>query len=205
MSMIASPWDIILTAVFAFTGAVCLGHLIAHRARGLDDRSELSRGELVDINHGVMSLGMILMIWVSVQDVVTWAEIALFAILALSLLPGFRSRTSATLRIDIIGHIFLDLAMIWMLAAMPLLMAGMGMRSGGHAGHEGHGGGGEGEMLAATPEWADLVNSAFVVVCAVAALWWIYRVSTSPGHRLHATCHAVMAAGMGVMLVLMNL
>ena len=35
-------------------------------------------------------------------------------------------------------------------------------------------------------------------------LWWLYRLFASRHHRLHATCHTVMAAGMGVMLVLMN-
>ena len=44
----------------------------------------------------------------------------------------------------------------------------------------------------------------FVALSAATMLWWLFRLIRSGHHRLHATCHAVMAAGMGVMLVLMN-
>jgi hypothetical protein len=57
----------------------------------------------------------------------------------------------------------------------------------------------------ATPVWADVVNAAFIVACALGAAWWLYRAAVARGHRMHALCHALMAAGMGAMLWLMNL
>ncbi len=52
---------------------------------------------------------------------------------------------------------------------------------------------------------ADDVNTAFIVACALGAAWWLYRAAVARGHRVHALCHALMAAGMGAMLWLMNL
>lgn len=204
--MIASPWDIILTATFFATGLICLGDLIARRIGRRADAEGLADGELIDINHAVMSAAMILMIWATVLDAVTWAQIAVFAIFALALIPGFR-RTAHGFphRVEIVGHIVLNAAMIWMLAAMPLLMAGTDMGGGEGSAHTGHHGGGDETGLMQTPVWADVVNVAFIIACAAGAVWWLYRAVVHRGHRMHALCHGLMAAGMGAMLWLMNL
>lgn len=200
--MIAAPWNIVLTLVFVFTAAICLGSLITRRRRIVGEAS-LTEPDIVDLTHGVMSIAMIVMVWWSVWDAVTWAQIAIFAVLALALVPSYRGATRRR-AVDFTGHIALGAAMIWMLAAMPLLMAGMDMgdSSGGGA-HAGHGTA-SGMMLQATPAWADAVNLVFVAVCAVAAAWWLWRVIAGRHHRIHALCHTAMAAGMGGMLVLMN-
>lgn len=203
--VIASPWDIILTVVFLATGVICLGDLVARRARRAPGVEGLADEELIDINHAVMSAAMILMVWVAVLDTVTWAQIALFAIFALALIPGFRRAHGLPHRVDLAGHIVLNVAMIWMLAAMPLLMAGMDMAGDEGSAHADHHGSGEEMGLMATPAWADVVNAAFVIVCIVGAVWWLYRAVVAKEHRLHALCHALMAAGMGAMLWLMNL
>mgnify|MGYP004171193529 CR=1 FL=1 len=74
----------------------------------------------------------------------TWAQIALFAIFALALLSALARAHGFPHRVELVGHVVLNAAMIWMLAAMPLLMAGMDM--GGDGGSAG-GLGGVGGML----------------------------------------------------------
>ncbi|MFY1692904.1 DUF5134 domain-containing protein [Plantactinospora sp. WMMB782] len=149
-----------------------------------------------------MSVAMILMAWVMVEGVVAWAQVAIFAILALSLLPAFLRARGAVERVDLLGHAAMDVAMIWMLAAMPTLMSEMAIGGGG-SGHS-HGGGDSASAPTATPMWADIVNVGFVVLAAGTALWWLYRAATAAGHRLHRASYATMAAGMGTMLLLMN-
>nr|WP_256415644.1 DUF5134 domain-containing protein [Frigoribacterium sp. CFBP 13712] len=174
------------------------------RLRAADRRAVITDGELVDVNHGVMSIAMIAMTWFFAMDVVTWAQVLLFAILGLSLVPPLLRASSRRARTDLAGHIALDVAMIWMLAAMPLLMAGA-MSPGGGSVHAEHAGADAGaDMLTATPIWADVVNVLFVVVSVAAALWWLVQMFVSRGHRVHLLCHVVMAAGMAWMLVLMN-
>ena len=139
--MIAAPWNILLTFVFVMTAVICFSGLIGRSRKGRTN-SALTDSDLIDITHGVMSVAMIVMTWWTVWDAVTWAQVAIFAILVLALVPSFRGARGAQ-AVDLVGHIVLDVAMIWMLAAMPLLMAGMDMSGdagGAHAGH--HGGGG---------------------------------------------------------------
>lgn len=202
--MLASPWDLVLTLAFAVTGVVCVLDLMRRHRRAGTDAGGVSDADVVDITHAVMSGAMILMIWVMVSDAVTWAQMILFAIFALALLPVFgRSRTLPG-RVDLAGHLVLGAAMIWMLAAMPALMAGADTDGGGGGGHAGHGGGGAESTLTVTPGWVDAVNAGFVVLCAGAAVWWMYRLVAVRTHRLHRFCHVVMAAGMAAILLLMN-
>lgn len=202
--MIDYPWNIVLTIAFAFTFVICVGDALVGRLRAADRRAVITDGELVDVNHGVMSIAMIAMTWFFAMDVVTWAQVLLFVILGLSLVPPLLRASSRRGRTDLTGHIALDAAMIWMLAAMPLLMAGA-MSAGGGSIHAEHAGADAGpDMLMATPIWADVVNVLFVVVSAAAALWWLVQMFVSRGHRVHLLCHVVMAAGMAWMLVLMN-
>lgn len=199
--MIAAPWNILLTLLFVMTAVICFWGLAA-RSRTRSEGSALTDTDLIDITHGIMSVAMIVMTWWTVWDAVTWAQVAIFAILALALVPSFRGANGAQ-AVDLVGHIVLDAAMVWMLAAMPLLMAGMDMSddaSGAHAEH--HGGGGF--ALESTPVWADAVNGMFIALCVAATAWWIWRLFRSSHHRIHSVCHIAMAAGMGWMLVLMN-
>lgn len=145
---------------------------------------------------------MILMVWVPVVDAVTWAQVAVFAIFSLALVPGILAPGSAGTRVSLIGHIALNAAMIWMLLAMPLLMAGMPQGEGESSGH--HHGGGSAVMLTSTPVWVDVVNVFFVVVSAAAAIWWVVALLRQRDRHLHDICYAVMAAGMAIMLVVMN-
>ncbi|WP_295010412.1 DUF5134 domain-containing protein [uncultured Microbacterium sp.] len=198
--MIDAPWNIVLTLLFVFTGAVCARELIVRRGRPRT-QSGVSDDAVIDITHLVMSAAMILMLWVMVIDAVTWAQVALFAVFALALVPAFRTSRDGAARISLAGHVVLDAAMIWMLAAMPLLMSDMPMSGGGHAAH--HGGMAMAEPTP-TPVWADVVNGVFIVLCLAVALWWAVQLVRVRGHRLHASCHLLMGAGMAAMLWLMN-
>lgn len=200
--MLGSPWDLVLTIAFSFTALVCGVHFLRHRVAGTSDGGELSDSAVIDANHGLMSIAMIAMIWLPMIEIVTWAQVALFAVLALSVLPLFGRATDGADRLDLVGHITLDIAMMWMLAAMPLLMAGVMDASAGsaHAAHHMT----AGEAIMETPFWADVVNVIFIVVSAAAAVWWLFRLIVVKAHRLHLACHAVMAVGMSGMLFLMN-
>lgn len=209
--MLDHPWDLVLTFVFILTG-VHHGASLLRGRRGqavgaVRRRPELRGEDLVDINHMVMSLAMILMIWVTLGDVAIWVQVVLFGVLGASLLPTLRRGAAPIEKVDVVGHVMLDAAMMWMLAAMPLLMTGMenmGAEGGAHADHAGHSAGVM-SMPMQTPGWAEAVNSGFVLLCAAGALWWAWRGATAPRHhRLHLLRHAMMSAGMGLMLVLMN-
>lgn len=196
--MLSAPWNIVLTVVFALVGAYCLMRLFAYRPQP-DRLGPALESAAIHLMHLVMSAGMIAMCWLmALPTVSNWAQIAVFAALALALLPGLVKAQPLPRRVDLAGHIWLAAAMIWMIAAMPLLMARM---DGGvhHGGVED-----EAMMVMTTPAWADVVNAVFVVGSAALAVWWIYRAARIGGDRVHALCHALMAAGMAVMLLLMN-
>nr|WP_260174057.1 DUF5134 domain-containing protein [Nocardioides albus] len=154
---------------------------------------------VLHLNHALMSAAMILMIWVIVSDVAVWAQLGLFSVLTLVMLLALRRTSDGTRRADLVGHLALTAAMIWMLAAMPLLVADTD--PGGGQGHAGHGGSAAIAPGADAPGWAIMVNSTFVVLCAAGTLWWLLRATVAREHRLPAMVHALMAAAMTTMLV----
>ncbi|WFE28347.1 DUF5134 domain-containing protein [Solwaraspora sp. WMMD791] len=199
--MLETPWVPVLTIVFLLTGLVCVGDL-AIRRRNVPREQAYSDAELIDINHAVMSAAMILMAWLMVDGVFAWAQVAVFGILAFALLPAYLRARGTSERVDVLGHVTQNVAMIWMLAAMPILMSEMAV--GGASGHV-HGVAAAGAVPTPTPAWADMTNVVFVVLSATGALWWLYRAATTrSGHRLHQLSCAVMGAGMATMLLLMN-
>lgn len=200
--MLTPPWDLILTVLFAATGLWCAMNLVAHRARSRTADSTVASHALIDINHLVMSAAMILMIRVTVIDAFTWAQIAVFAVFALALLPGAFNGDGAARRISLVGHIILNAAMIWMLIAMPLLMAGMTMSDADAS--EYRRGADATTMPTGTPVWADAVNVLFVVVSAAAVVWWAVALLRPRARHLHDLCYAGMASGTTAMLVVMN-
>ena len=60
--MLASPWNLILTVVFAFTGVYCLVRLIAHRPPAGAPRGPVLESTAIHLMHLVMSVGMIAII-----------------------------------------------------------------------------------------------------------------------------------------------
>ncbi len=199
--MVDPPWDLLLTVAFVLTGTSGIWTLVVCPGSG---------GQTVlRLNHTAMSAAMILMIWVIVRDVAIWAQVALFAILTLALLPGLRGTSgtsSPSRRADVVGHLGLNAAMIWMLAAMPLLMTdahATGTHTAGHAGHSGAAAALPAAGAAAAPGWAIVVNSLFIMACGAGVVWWLLRAAVVREHRLPALGHGLMATGMGTMLLLM--
>lgn len=201
--MLTAPWNLILTVVFAFTGVYCLVRLIAHRPSAGAPRGPVLESLAIHLMHLVMSAGMIAMCWMmSIPAASNWAQIVVFTVLALALMPGLWKAALLARRVDLAGHIWLAAAMVWMIAVMPLLMADMS--SGEHGGGHGEAADGAIMMAMSTPLWVDVLNGVFVAGSAAIALWWTYRAATISGERLHALCHCLMAAGMAAMLLLMN-
>ena len=86
--MLASPWNLILTVVFAFTGVYCLVRLIAHRPPPGARRGPVLESMAIHLMHLVMSAGMIAMCWMmSIPAASNWAQIVVFTVLALALVP----------------------------------------------------------------------------------------------------------------------
>ncbi|MBC7275703.1 DUF5134 domain-containing protein [Nocardioides sp.] len=191
--MVDPPWDLLLTVAFVLTGTAGIWILVVCPPSGAET--------VLHLNHAVMSAAMILMIWVIVSDVAVWAQVALFTVLALALLPALRRASDGARRADLVGHLALNAAMIWMLAAMPLLMADV--HPGGLEGHAGHGSAAAIGAAADTPGWAITVNSLFVAVCAAGVVWWLVQAAAVRTHRLPAIGHGLMAGGMGTMLFLL--
>src|SRR5699024_6114041 len=126
---------------------------------------------VVHSNHRVLSIGMMALVWVSTGTIATWGQVAFFTVLTVVMIVGGAGLEGRTPRISVASHIVLNAAMVWMLLAMPLLMAhpmddGVhGDGSGeGHAGHHGdhdhaHSGGSDmAQAMAQTPDWATAVN-----------------------------------------------
>src|SRR5699024_2457345 len=218
--MISFPWSLILTAAFAFTGLVCLIHVPRHWKETLSptcpDVGAARMDLVVHSNHLVMSIGMIAMVWVSTGTIATWGQVAFFAVLTVVMIVGGIGLKGRTPRISVASHIVLNAAMVWMLLAMPLLMAhpmddgAHGDESGAdHAGHHGghghaHSGGSDmAQAMAQPPDWATAVNWVAIVLSGLAAAWWLFLLVRSRRIGIHTLCHAVMGLGMAGMLALM--
>lgn len=210
--VIESPWSFVLTAIFLATAVLCALHLAQSRRAS----AAVTTGSVhashhgpiaaaVHMNHLVMSLAMLLMVWRPVGTAGTWIQVAIFALFGAVMLLGLPAVHAVGERVGVVSHVVLNAAMIWMLLAMPLLMGhAMGGPADAHAGH--HGGGGGDEMateMAPTPAWAAGVNWGAIVLSAVVAAWWLVRLFRDPAHRAHSACHLLMAAGMALMLALM--
>src|SRR5699024_472312 len=153
----------------------------------------------------------------------TWGQVAFFAVLTVVMIIGGVGLRGRTPRISLASHIVLNAAMVWMLLAMPLLMAhpmddsAHGDAGGeGHAGHNGehaypahhvyhaHSGGSDmAQAMAQTPDWATAVNWVAIALSALAAVWWLLLLVRSRRIGIHTLCHAVMGLGMAGMLALM--
>lgn len=200
--MFASPWDWILTVLFAATGIYCIWHLSSSW-----DRTANRPDQAVDVLHAVMSVSMIVMIWFPTGSIGSWVQIVTFGILGI-VIAGFTSAKAlpSGVRVDLVIHAVLAGAMVWMLAAMPLMMSGVPLSGAAGGGHDGHGvptSAGAIAVSVETPAWVSLSTWAMVMLCVIATGWWGYRFSRDRKHRSHVSCHIGMALGMGVMLALM--
>ncbi|WP_341855291.1 DUF5134 domain-containing protein [Brachybacterium sp. GPGPB12] len=210
--MIESPWSFVLTAIFLATAVFCAVHLAQSRGASaavitgsVHSSHHGPVATAVHVNHLVMSLAILLMVWRPVGTAGTWIQVALFALFTVVILLGLPTVHGVSERVGVVNHVVLNSVMIWILLAMPLLMGhAMGGSADAHAGHHGGGTGDEMAMeMAPAPAWAEAVNWGAVVLSAVITTWWLVRLLRDPGHRAHSACHLLMAAGMALMLALM--
>lgn len=176
--MIASPplaW--LLTVAFVLTGGYALVRCSATVAGPLP--TERRTAELA---HLVMSVSMVVMIWSWFSTAGLVVQVVLFALFTAYFttraVRGWRGAAHACA--GGAAHAMMAAAMVWMLVAMPLVMAMPVSASGGeggHAGHAGHGGASSGDAMAAGGRagWAVAVTLAVCVALLVACGYWALR------------------------------
>ncbi|WP_326834944.1 DUF5134 domain-containing protein [Amycolatopsis rhabdoformis] len=213
--MFSSPalsW--LFTVVFALTGLYSL-----YRFAGLVSGTGRAGDRAAELTHLLMSVAMIGMTWAwtGLPDAPSGVlQLAVFGLLAL----WFAGRLLAGGH-GIFGgyHLLMALAMVWMVATMPLLMGGMpGMAAGGGMadmpdmpGMSTSGAAPVSSGPVVTPGWVRLTTVVLVVLSAAAAAGWLARglrrrapsAADHHSHRYDAACHTLMSLGMGGMLLAM--
>lgn len=172
-------------------------------------RTAASPGEprWAELDHLVMSIAMIVMVWWPTGLLGTVIQAVVFAIFALAWIRRILRSTTLGGRLGAGAHLIMDLAMVWMLLIMVLPGGHTATGSGGegHAGHDHHGGGEMSMAAAGDPSPAiGMITDVSVVVLAVAVVWWVVAAARRHDHRLEAVCHALMAGAMAAMLTLMH-
>ncbi|WP_224391439.1 DUF5134 domain-containing protein [Pseudonocardia sp. ICBG1293] len=162
-----------LTAVFAATGFYAL----ARWAAAVSERRSAAH-RTAELAHLLMSAAMVVMTWTWYGSAGLWTQIVLFGVLGvffvLTAARGVPCGTSG--RVAGAAHALMAAAMVWMLAAMPLIMASPVAAAGGGGAHAHHGGAmtdmsGAGHA-AAPVGWAVAVTVALCAVLLAAAGYW---------------------------------
>lgn len=163
-----------LTALFAATGFYAL----ARWATAVSERRSAAH-RTAELAHLLMSAAMIVMTWTWYGSAGLWTQIVLFGVLGMFFLVtasrGIPCGPSG--RLAGAAHALMAAAMVWMLAAMPLIMASPAEAAGGGGAHAHHGGGDAMDMSgtahAAGPAgWAVAVTVALCAVLLAAAGYW---------------------------------
>ena len=180
----SAPLAWTLTALFTLTGcyalirwstAVSAGRPAAHRT--------------AELAHLVMSVAMVVMTWTWSGTTGLTVQIALFTVFGgffvvtavRGIHCGYPGRLAGA------AHALMAAAMVWMLAAMPLIMPMAVSASegghGAHGGHEGHGGSGGADhaMHAGQAGWAVAVTVVLCGALLVAAGFWAVRAVSGGG------------------------
>lgn len=202
--MIPTPVAVVLTAVFLATGLVgALALVRGARARSLGPCGDTRATELL---HLLMSVAMIAMAWgwTGGPDTVDGAvQVVVFGVFAavlgaLALVPNRREARRARL-----SHGLAAAAMVWMVAAMPLLMhvdatPGTAAPAPAHGGHAAMSMAPGAPMLdtPTTAGWASATSMAIAAVLAVVGVAWVVRAVQlgSPAHRAWSDAQPLIPA-----------
>lgn len=176
--MIASlPLAIALSAVYILTGAYALVRWSATVTGPLP-----AARRTAELAHLLMCVAMLVMTWSWAGTTGVLAQIVLFSVFTgyflFQVVRGYRTGVHGCVGGS--AHALMSAAMVWMLAAMPLIMPmpAVSSSSGGHAGHAGHGGGGATMDMgssAGPAGWAVVVT---IVLCAAllgGSAFWVVR------------------------------
>ncbi|MFP5070150.1 DUF5134 domain-containing protein [Pseudonocardia nantongensis] len=199
--MISSlPLALGLTALFAVTGGYALLRWSSAVAAALSPGRRLA-----ELAHLLMSAAMLVMTWIWYGSAGLWVQIVLFGGFAVWFAADAVRRHHRRVHGCAGGsaHALMAAAMVWMLAAMPLIMAAPVTASGG-GGHEGHGGHSGGAGAASTAHagpagWAVTVTVLLCVVLLVTAGFWAARAlaSGTRGHEFDEDVPGVPLRGRG--------
>ena len=188
--VLTAAWAVALTVVFVATGVYGVVRLGTRRWEGM--------GAVVDLNHVVMSVAMVVMVWWPSFVAGRWVQIAVFAGLAVVFVQDLVGAESVTARAGALAHAAMNAGMVWMLVAMPALMAagpGLGMDMPGMH---------HGAVSAGVQAWAAFLTWDVVGVLVLAAAWWTAEVVRSRRHRVLCCCHGLSCAAMAAMLAVMT-
>lgn len=177
ISSVPLAWT--LTTLFVLTGCYAL----TRWSTAVSARWPAAR-RTAELAHVVMSAAMVVMTWTWYGSTGLWVQVALFtvfgAFFGVAAVRGIHCGSPG--RVAGAAHALMAVAMVWMLAAMPVIMplAVPASGGGGHGRHAGHGGAhsasGAGDaMHAGQAAWAVAVTVALCVALLVAAGFWAVR------------------------------
>ncbi|MDT7629872.1 MAG: hypothetical protein QOI50_1802 [Pseudonocardiales bacterium] len=182
--MISSvPLSVALTVLFALSGGYSLLRWASLRAGVAGHHGD----QVAELSHVLMSLGMIAMVWAYGGG--TGDAVQLIAYLALSgyfLTRLLRGRTTGHPGCPAPGfHLLMSGSMVWMVAAMPLLMAGSVAGPSGGMQMDGMTMGGtdaglDARPVTATPGWAIALTWIFIAGLVLGAGFWLRRALPAP-------------------------
>jgi hypothetical protein len=178
------PLSVALTVLFTGTGLYSLLRWASLRVGVAGHHGD----QVAELSHLVMSLAMVGMVWAyggSFADTVQLVVFGGFSCYFLGRLVLGRLRPGCPAP----GfHLLMAASMVWMVAAMPLLMAGMSSGSGGGGMvMDGHVMGGDegasGPVVTETPGWALALTVLCCVGLLVGAGYWARQLRPSRGAR----------------------
>ncbi|MDT7677242.1 MAG: hypothetical protein QOD82_5144 [Pseudonocardiales bacterium] len=182
--MISSvPLSVALTVLFALSGGYSLLRWASLRAGVAGHHGD----QVAELSHVLMSLGMIAMVWAYGGG--TGDAVQLIAYLALSgyfLTRLLRGRATEHPGCPAPGfHLLMSGSMVWMVAAMPLLMAGLVAGPSGGMQMDGMTMGGadtglDARPVTATPGWAIALTWVFIAGLVLGAGFWLRRALPAP-------------------------
>ncbi|MET0190183.1 MAG: DUF5134 domain-containing protein [Pseudonocardia sediminis] len=166
--MIASlPLALALSAVFVLTGAYALVRWSAAMTGPLPPSRRMA-----ELAHLLMSVAMLVMTWTWAGTTGVTVQIVLFTVFAGYFVVDAvaRYRTGSHGCAGGSAHALMAAAMVWMLAAMPLIMpTPVVAEAGGHGAHSGHGGG-DGAAMDMTAHTGPVAWAVVLTIGACAAL-----------------------------------
>jgi hypothetical protein len=186
-----------LTVLFALSGGYSLLRWASLRAGVAGHHGD----QVAELSHVLMSLGMIAMVWAYGGG--TGDAVQLIAYLALSgyfLTRLLRGRTTGHPGCPAPGfHLLMSGSMVWMVAAMPLLMAGSVAGPSGGMQMDGMTMGGadtglDARPVTATPGWAIALTWVFIAGLVLGAGFWLRRALPAPSGTPVAATSATAAS-----------
>lgn len=184
--MFPSAAAVSFTVVFAATGLYALVRYVAISSRPGSSPTTAGPARAVELLHLLMSVAMIAMAWgwsggpESGSGVVQLAVFGTFTLVFATLAARARGFLGV---VGPAAHSLMATAMVWMVAAMPVIMGHGATSDAGGDGHGGHAGHGAATtevsstplVAEPTPIWATVLNGVIAALLLAAGLFWALR------------------------------